>query len=57
MIHSELHLLFNRLKCPIKVAFGMTINKAQGQALRDTGIDLTAKCFSHGQWHVTCNFK
>ena len=30
----------------------MTINKAQGQTLRFSGIDLTIQSFSHGQLYV-----
>ena len=30
----------------------MTINKAQGQTLWVSGIDLTTQCFSHGQLYV-----
>jgi ATP-dependent exoDNAse (exonuclease V), alpha subunit - helicase superfamily I member len=52
MIPSELPFQFKRLQFPIKLAFGMTINKAQGQTLRVTGIELTTQCFSHGQLYV-----
>ncbi|UYV70161.1 hypothetical protein LAZ67_7002036 [Cordylochernes scorpioides] len=43
--HSPLH--FKRLQFPIRVSFAMSINKAQGQSLKITGIDLEQPCFSH----------
>ncbi|XP_045455771.1 uncharacterized protein LOC123665525 [Melitaea cinxia] len=52
MIPSELPFQFKRLQFPIKLAFGITINKAQGQTLKVAGIDLTDQCFSHGQLYV-----
>ena len=41
MILSELPFQFKQLQYPIKLTFGMTINKAQGQTLRVAGIDST----------------
>ena len=32
---------------PVQLAFAITINKAQGQSLKVTGLDLTDECFSH----------
>ena len=52
MIPSELPVQFKRLQFPIKLAFGMTVNKAQDQTLRVAGIDLTMQCFSQGQLFV-----
>ena len=46
MTLSELLFQFKRLRLLIKVAFGMTINKTQGQTLRVAGIELTTQCFS-----------
>jgi len=43
---------FKRLQFPVRPAFAMTINKAQGQSLSVAGIDLTEPCFSHGQLYV-----
>ena len=52
MAPSELPFQFKRLRFPIKLAFGMTTNKAQGQTLRVAGIDLTTQCSTHGQLYV-----
>ena len=44
---------FVRKQFPIRPAFAMTINKAQGQTLKYVGIDLKSRsCFSHGQLYV-----
>lgn len=41
-----------RRQFPIKVAFAMTINKAQGQTLEHMGLYLPRPVFSHGQLYV-----
>ncbi|GBN69912.1 hypothetical protein AVEN_50327-1 [Araneus ventricosus] len=51
-IPTDLPFSFQRLQLPLRLAFAITINKAQGQSLRVTGLDLTDKCFSHGQLYV-----
>lgn len=43
---------FKRRQFPVKLAFCMTINKAQGQTFDKVGIDLTKDVFSHGQLYV-----
>ncbi|XP_057322519.1 uncharacterized protein LOC130665907 [Microplitis mediator] len=43
---------FKRRQFPIKVAFCMTINKAQGQTFEKIGVDLTKDVFNHGQLYV-----
>jgi hypothetical protein len=43
------------LRCrqfPVRLAFAMTINKAQGQSVRHIGLDLHEPVFSHGQLYV-----
>ncbi len=43
------------LRCrqfPVRPAFGMTINKAQGQTLKMVGIFLPKPVFTHGQLYV-----
>jgi hypothetical protein len=44
------HLI--RRQFPIRIAFAMTINKAQGQTLDSVGIYLTNSVFTHGQLYV-----
>jgi len=50
IISSDLPFKFKRIQFPVKLAFAMTINKAQGQRLNVAGIDLSVQCFSHGQY-------
>ena len=49
---SALPCKLSRYQFPIRVAFAMTINKAQGQTLERVGIYLPQKVFSHGQLYV-----
>lgn len=55
MITSDLSIEFKRLQFPIRLAFAITINKAQGQSLKTVGINLEKPCFSHGQLYVACS--
>eukprot|EP00889_Picochlorum_renovo_P006332 jgi/Picre1/33362/NNA_008686.t1 len=41
-----------RCQLPIRVAFAMTINKAQGLTLKRVGVYLIDDVFSHGQLYV-----
>lgn len=41
-----------RRQSPVKAAFAMTINKAQGQTLKHMGLYLPQSVFSHGQLYV-----
>jgi len=41
-----------RRQFPVKVAFAMTINKAQGQSFESVGIYLSRPVFGHGQLYV-----
>ena len=50
-----LPFVLRRQQFPIKVAFAMTINKAQGQSLRRVGLFLPQPCFSHGQLYVAAS--
>jgi len=55
MIPTDTPFQFKRLQFPIRLAFAITINKAQGQSLELCGLDLDADCFSHGQLYVACS--
>jgi hypothetical protein len=43
--------LFRR-QFPARLAFSMTINKSQGQSLKDVGISFLSPVFTHGQFYV-----
>ena len=49
---NEYPFSFSRRQFPVKLAFAMTINKAQGQTFRKIGIDLRRDVFSHGHLYV-----
>jgi ATP-dependent DNA helicase PIF1 len=55
MIPTDLPFDFKRLQFPVRLAFAMTINKAQGQSLNVCGINLEYPCFSHGNLYVACS--
>jgi ATP-dependent DNA helicase PIF1 len=55
LISEDLAFTFQRLQFPVRIAFAMTINKAQGQSLNVAGINLQSPCFSHGQLYVACS--
>ena len=44
--------VLKRLQFPVRLAFALTINKAQGQSVKYIGIDLRIPVFSHGQLYV-----
>ena len=54
IIPSDSGLPFDlkRRQFPVRPAFAITINKAQGQTLDHIGLDLTEPVFSHGQLYV-----
>jgi len=43
---------FERRQFPLAVSFSITINKSQGQSLKNVGIFLPSPVFSHGQLYV-----
>ncbi|XP_058790002.1 uncharacterized protein LOC131663549 [Phymastichus coffea] len=47
---NEYPFAFKRRQFPVKLAFAMTINKAQGQTFKKVVIDLRKDVFSHGQF-------
>ena len=55
LIPTDMPFNFKRLQFPVRLAFAMSINKAQGQSLKVVGINLESPCFSHGQLYVACS--
>ncbi|GFW17608.1 ATP-dependent DNA helicase [Trichonephila clavipes] len=55
MIPTDTPFKFKRLQFPIRLAFAITINKAQSQSLELCGLHLSVDCFSHGQLYVACS--
>jgi ATP-dependent DNA helicase PIF1 len=52
MIPTDMPFEFKHLQFPVRLAFAMTLNKAQGQSLQKCGLNLENLCFSHGQLYV-----
>lgn len=50
---STLPFSFRRRQFPVRLAFCMTINKAQGQTLDKVGLYLPKPVFSHGQLYMS----
>ena len=55
MITTDMPFNFKCLQFPVRLAFAMTINKAQGQSPQVCGLNLENPCFSHGQLYVACS--
>ena len=49
---NSLPFEFTRKQFPVRLAYAMTINKAQGQTLNRVGIYLPDNVFAHGQLYV-----
>jgi hypothetical protein len=49
---GELPFILKRRQFPVRLCFGMTINKSQGQSVKHVGIDLRNPVFAHGQLYV-----
>jgi hypothetical protein len=50
---KNLPVPFYRKQFPVRLSFGVTFNKAQGQTLDKVGLKLDKEeCFSHGQFYV-----
>ena len=52
---GEIPFEFTRCQFPVKLAFGMTINKSQEQTLGVAGIHIYQQCISHDQFYVACS--
>jgi ATP-dependent DNA helicase PIF1 len=55
MILIDMLFEFKRLQFPVRLAFAMTINKAQGQSLQVCGLNFEDPCFLHGPLYVACS--
>jgi ATP-dependent DNA helicase PIF1 len=55
IIPTNISFEFKRLQFSVRLAFAMSINKAQGQSLKVAGINLETSCFSHGRLYVACS--
>ena len=49
---ASLPFELKRKQFPVKLAYSMTANKAQGQTLEHVGIYIAREFFSHGQFYV-----
>ena len=49
---QDLPFILTRKQFPIRLCFAMTVNKSQGQSLREVGLDLRTPAFTHGQLYV-----
>ena len=49
---TGLAFVLKRRQFPVRLAFALTINKAQGQSVKHIGVDLRIPVFSHGQLYV-----
>src|SRR4051812_1544514 len=50
--NAGLPFTLRRMQFPVRLAFGMTINKSQGQSLNHVGLYLANPVFTHGQLYV-----
>ena len=50
--NGELPFQLRRRQSPVQLAFAMTINKAQGQSVKNVGLHLQKSVFTHGQLYV-----
>lgn len=56
MISTDLHFEFKRLQFPVRLAFAITINKAQGQSLKITVLNLEKACSRVGTPKISIYF-
>jgi len=53
---DEFPIPLQHLQFPVRLAYAMTINKAQGQSVKHVGLDLCTLVFSHGQLYICGTF-
>ena len=46
---------WERRQYPVRPAFAITINKSQGQTMKEIGVWLRGQVFTHGQLYVACS--
>ena len=46
---------WQRRQFPVRPSFAITINKSQGQTMKDVGVWLRGQVFGHGQLYVACS--
>jgi len=51
----DVSVCFTRLQFPVRLAYSMTTNKAQGQTLLRAAIHMKFHAFAHGQLFVACS--
>ena len=49
---SDFTFNIRRRQFPVRLAFAITINRAQGQSVKYVGVDLRIPVFTHGQLYV-----
>ena len=52
---EEIGFHMERQQFPVQHAFSMTINKSQGQSVKNVGLDLRHPVFTHGQFYVVAS--
>ena len=52
---NEYPFEWQRRQFPVRPAFAITINKSQGQTLKQAGVWLRGQVFAHGQLYVACS--
>jgi hypothetical protein len=50
--NNDLPFELHRRQFPVRLAFAMTVNKSQGQSVKNIGLDLRRSVFTHGQLYV-----
>ena len=46
---------WQRRQFPVRPSFAITINKSQGQTMKNVGVWLRGQVFGHGQLYVACS--